>query len=831
MKTNVVQSNFLSGVLDPRAAGRVDTDAYNNGLLEGLNLEPIHLGGMRRRAGLRYRVTLPNILTRIDGASITATAPNGGTANNAKDDDPATILTCTTDVGTTDPFVVVHYNLGAQETVLFADVIELVSTGGSSTEFAIQYSADDSNWTTLGSSLDAVSSVARSYRRAGPVTARYWRVVKVGGTDMGAVDMALADFNLWQDSGGVSEVRCIPFEVSTEDRYVAVLTDRSATIVQAPNGNLVTRVPMPYESADLADIDAANDVETMVLVHEDFPPRFLLRESSTNFQTEEIDFENIPKVDYADASSPSPTTDQQTITFSSGWVQGDTFQIELEGARTASITYAGDVAQTALNIAREVQKLYTVPGFTGVTCTRTGALTFRVDLADASAKAYELMSVAPLSSQGTAAVVHTTTGVSRHENAWSATRGYPRTTTFFQGRLYFGGTRSLLQSLFGSVVNNILDFEILEGLDDESILTSLAGQRLNAIQGLYAGRSLQMFTSGGEFRYAKPQGVPVTPADAPASQTEYGAAKIRPVSNDGATLFVQRNRKSVRDFRFDYEEDAFNSLSVSSLAPHLITEVADIAAWNGSVLDEISLVFVVNGDGTIAVLNSRREANVQAWTQWTTFDGSVDDSGGFKAVAVVGEDVFFAVRRTVDGTAYLFLEQRDSTLFTDCAVQRTATATDTITGLDHLNGEEVRVKADGYVFESVTPSAGSATIQDEAEDVEIGLNFNTLLKPMPLNTFMPVGGSGPSFLSKRRIVKVWAKVKDTLGLLINDKVIEDRRFDVNNFDEAPTPVTGNVSLADTTNWDEEEDKIVTFSQVDPLPMEILAIKVKMEGEP
>ena len=61
------------------------------------------------------------------------------------------------------------------------------------------------------------------------------------------------------------------------------------------------------------------------------------------------------------------------------------------------------------------------------------------------------------------------TGVSRHEDAWSLTRGFPRTVTFFQGRLYFGDTRSLLQSLFGSVVNNILDFEILEGMDDEAI--------------------------------------------------------------------------------------------------------------------------------------------------------------------------------------------------------------------------------------------------------------------------------------------------------------------------------------------------------------------------
>ncbi len=828
MKTHSVQTQFLSGVLDPRASGRVDSDAYNSGLLRGVNLEPIHLGGMRRRAGLRYRLTLPNILTRIS-AAITATAPNGGTANNAKDDDPTTVLTCTTDVGTNDPFVIVHYDLGSAKFVAFADVLGIVSTGGSSTQFAIQYSTDNVAWTTAGTSLDNVNTVARSYRRAPAVVAQYWRVAKIGGTDMGAVDVSITDFNLWQDSGVISDVRIIPFEISTSDRYAAVITDRSATIVQ--NGALVARVPLPYESADIRDMDAANDAETMVVVLEDYAPRFILREGSTNFQTEEIAFTNVPKVDYADSLSPTPTTDQQTITFASGWVQGDTFQFELEGARTGAITYAGDNATTAANIAREVQKLYAVPGFTGVSCTRTGALTFRIDFALASAKAYELGSVVPLSSQSTASVVHTQTGVARSENAWSVTRGFPRTVAFYEGRLYFGGTRSLQQSLFGSEVNNILDFQILEGLDDEAIFVTLAGQRLNAINGLFAGRSFQLFTSGGEFRYAKPQGQPVTPGDAPANQTQYGAARIRPVNNDGATLYIQRNQKSVRDFRYDYEEDAFNSLGISSLAPHLFNGIRDVDVWNGSTSDEISLVFVVNADGTIAVLNSRRESDVQAWTQWTTYDGSDDDSGGFKAVGVVLDDVYFAVQRTFNGETFLFLEQRDPDLYTDCAVQREAASTDAITGLDHLDGAECRVKADGFVLGNETPSGGAITIDQEAEDVEVGLNFNPDLTPMPLNTMMPVGGSGPTFMKKRRVVRIMAKIRNTLGLLVNDRVVPDRRFDLNNFDEAPEPVTGIIDLAETSGWDRKDDKLVTISQVDPLPMEILALEVQMEGEP
>jgi hypothetical protein len=242
-------------------------------------------------------------------------------------------------------------------------------------------------------------------------------------------------------------------------------------------------------------------------------------------------------------------------------------------------------------------------------------------------------------------------------------------------------------------------------------------------------------------------------------------------------------------------------------------------------------VFVVNDDGTIAIFNSRKESNVQAWTQWTTFDGSVAATGGFKAVGVVLEDIYFVVRRTLNSTVYGFLEQYDRDLYTDCAIQRVAASTAAITGLDHLNAEECRVRADNFVLGNETPAAGSITIDQVGLDVEVGLEFNPEITPMPLNTMVPVGGAGPNFLQKRRVVKIMAKVRDTLGLLVNGRPIGDRQYDVDNFDEAAAPKTQNITIEETSNWDRKEDKLVTFSQIDPLPLELLAIEVQMESEP
>lgn len=906
MRQDIIQSSFLSGVLSPEAAARVETAAYNEALLEGENIVPRPLGGLRRRPGLRYVDTLPNVLERI--TSGTATAPNGGTAANANDGSATTYLTTTTDVSTIDPFVVVRYDLGAPTSVQYADVVSFSATGGSSTEFRIQYSANDSDWTDYGAAFEQVDDTVRSYRRGSltGVTARYWRVAKVGGTTMGAVDTTLQEFNLWQNTATVSEVRVFALEVSTEVRYVIALTDRSMTVYY--NDDLYVQLPSPYESADLPELDAAQNQDSLVITHEDYAPRFVIPEFGTMY-SDSVVFVSKPQYDFADSSSPTPTSEIQVVQFLTGWKQGETFQIELEGARSGAITFAGDTtadeqAATAANIAREVQKLYTVRGFEGVTCARTNTLQYTITLAGASANTYELMSATLLTAAKDVTIARSQAGVPRLEDAWSDTRGWPRTVTFFEGRLYFGGSRSLQQSLFGSKVNQILEFDSDEADDSDAIFTTLNGQQFNAFQGLFAGRSLQFFTSGGEFRYAKAPGEPITPGDAPSNQTQYGSARIRPVTIDGATLYVQRTRKALRDFRYSYEEDAYNSLGVSALAPHLLNDVVDLATWNGSRTDEIGLVFVVNGDGTLAVFSSRREQNVSAWCRWTT-------SGAFKAAAGAIDNVYFAVQRLIDDVPTLFLEVSDPDYYTDCAVgaplvssisiigvsiayvaaysyTRTvetavphglsqgdtvyisdmsasgsyllngqqqvyavvdsthfrvknvtaptgsyvsggsfASGTDTVvSGLDHLNGQEVRVLADGFVLDNSTPAAGAITLARASTYAEVGLNFDPRVTPMPLNMLRP---EGANFMRKRRVVKVRVRVLDTLGLLVNDRILPDFKFDVNQFDSPPEPVTGIKSLEETTNWDEREDKTVTFSQVDPLPMTILGIDVAMEG--
>jgi hypothetical protein len=862
IQTHAVINNFLSGVLDPRAQGRVDTNAYVSSMLTGTNVEMVHLGGVQRRRGLVQEFVCPNQLTLLAG---TYTLPNGPAVEAGLGTNSLTnTLTTTTPPDTTNPWVLVHLDLGAAQNVLFADCLALTLAGGASTEFAIQYSNDNATWTTLGASFYQVDDTANyNYRRTAGITypptytnARYWRVAKIGGANL-TYEATFSDFVLWGDSGTVSAGRLVSFEVSTTEQYMVVFSDHSAIVTF--DGNIVDYVATPYKSADLALVDAQSSAESLMMVHQNYAPEFMIRLNSPlatgeaeaayyNFQSFLATFDVIPQIDYADSLSPTPTSDLQTLTFNSGWNVGDTFTLTIQTDTTGPVTYAGDNQTTANAIATAVQALWVVNGFSGVSCTSNGGYGYTLTFAAGSAADIGVIAITSLSSSATATASETQVGIPRQEPVWSATRGYPSNVTFYQGRMYMGGLRSQQESLVGSWVNDILQFDTAQGLDDQAIYATLNGVALNAVTALFPGRSLCVFTTGGEFRFVNDNGEPITPTSFPTNQTQYGTAPIKPVMIDGNILFVQRNRNSIRDFQFDYTQDQFNSLGISSFAGNLVYNVQDMAAWNGSLEEEINLVFVCNGvngntnslvnpnplpNGTCAVFNTRKEANVQGWTLWET-------NGTFENVAAAIEDVFFLVQRNLNGTTALVFEQAVQGTFTDCGTGQitNVTPSSTVTGLNWLNGVECRAIADGRVLDNVTPIDGAVTFTIDgrpwaATTYEIGLNFNPIVEPMPLQTVRWPAGS--NLVHKKRIVHASIKVSNTLGLLYNSnggsaEIIPTSTIDTFNFDTAPALYSGVLDLEDSSNWDRATDKTVSFTQVDPLPFYLEYIDIELSGE-
>ena len=403
---------------------------------------------------------------------------------------------------------------------------------------------------------------------------------------------------------------------------------------------------------------------------------------------------------------------------------------------------------------------------------------------------------------------------SGNENVWSSSRGWPKSVTFYQGRMWFGGSRSRPQTLWGSKTNDFYNFDFGTSLDDEAIGLTLDTDQVNAITSIFSGRHLQIFTTGGEFSI---QDIPITPKkSAVRRQTLFGSSTIPPKSIDGATLFVDRTGKSVREFLFSYTEDAYTSGTVSLLASHLLDSPVDMDALRGTEKTDANYVYFVNTDGSVAVFNSLRAQEVGGWTKWTT-------SGSVESVAVVVEDVYFLVKRTINGSTVRYLEKLDQDSYTDANIKVTnSPASATVSGLSHLEDEECRVRADGSVMEKVTPASGSVTLSRAAEDVEVGLNYDASIKTMPINQDFQ---DGPILTRKKRVVRVIGSFYESLGVSVNDEYMVDRSFGM-ALGSAVTPFTG-IKEIYLLGWTDLAQ--VEITQVDPGPMTVLGLGVEVEA--
>jgi len=395
------------------------------------------------------------------------------------------------------------------------------------------------------------------------------------------------------------------------------------------------------------------------------------------------------------------------------------------------------------------------------------------------------------------------------EPAWSATRGYPSVCTFHQNRLWLAGSTELPTTIWGSKVSGFFDFGVGTGLADDAIDDTLDTDQYNKITNIFSGRQLQVFTTGGEFNNSAPI---ITPTDSEwRKQTGYGSIRVRPILIDGATLFVDSSARTIRQYIFEFNEDNYVSLNLTLLSSHLVTDVIAMDAIKGTQFDVGDYVYIVNRDGSCAVLNTMRNEQISGWTHWTT-------DGLYKDVVVLEKEVYFLVLRNGE----YFIEKLTENTYTDHNVVDEGiqpTTDNIIMGTDNIvfDGDnivhtditsgtpitelvtdydgafantEFKVVADFSIQDDAlyegTPGSNKFTISRVAYRIEVGLNYPTRVVTLPANTETQ---KGVTLYRRKRIVKVDINVLDSLGVYARNMISPDRQFTV-VLDQAPEPFTG-----------------------------------------
>lgn len=589
-------------------------------------------------------------------------------------------------------------------------------------------------------------------------------------------------------------VRLVEFEFSTSDSYMLCFTHHRMYIFKA--GALITNINgsgNPYldtsgvslTGAALANVVWTQSADTLILVHPDIAPVEIVRGANdATWTVGAVAFDSIPKY----AFSVSVTNPAGTLTPSA--VSG-----KVTLTASSSVFTSGSVGQYVNAQPQGRAKVVRYNSGTSVDAITEFPFFNTSAIANGSWD-YE----------------------SGYEAVWSSTKGWPRSVTFHEGRLYFGGSKSRPSTIWGSKVGLFFDFEATEGLDDDAVEATLDTNTFNAIVDIISGRDLQVFTTGGEF-YVPQNGLdPITPTNFFVKTASRNGTKqgIRVQQLESGTLFVQRQGKSLNEFAYTDTQATYVTQKVSLLAGHLLKTPTRIALRRSVATDENDLLLITNADdGTMAVFSLLRAQNVIAPSEFITVDGSYID------VNVDISTIYTVVKRNVNGTNQYYVEIFDNDLLTDCA--KSGTGVVSSVAMAHLATETVNILEDGTVqANQAVPGGGTVTLpRATVSSYEIGLPITVEARTMPVDLKLQ---TGTRLGFKKRIVEVNALVVDTQHMKINGTQIPFRAFgDI--LDQPVAEYTGTKTLNGILGYSQEAK--ITITQDIPLKMTLLGMEFKV----
>ena len=807
-------------------------------------------------------VSTPN-LTYTSFQTFVVSMPEGGTAANINDFDPATVGLTTTNIGVNGTganpdYVVAFYNIaGTVDLGKIVDVKNIQLSGTGSGVFKIQASVDNVSWGTFLSMTVTAEAQSFRIRLLDSFDYKYFRIVRTGDTgDLGTLKIQLSEFNILYPTATASDVKTFDFSVETNRHYLCVLTGGADTTPSYGNMAIyrvtdqtssfvpVANLPMPFKSSEVADVRDVQTENVMLMFHENHAPQRIINTTTTTFTVDDIPFLNVPQYDYDDALSPVPISYVTTLTLTHFEV-GDRFQIDVEGVISKNITLTGSASSTAANIQRNLQEM-PIFGDTGVAVTG-GPSAFTITVSGESTKSFELWSgFATSDSGGTAnevAFALVTQGSPRKEDVWSATRGYPKTAAFYSGRLWLGGTKSKLQSLFASRSGSFFDFYTEEGDADEGIFITVSSRNLTEIIDINPDRGLQVFTAGAEFLVTG-----TTPADVGVqAQTQHGAFDLEVKSVDGATLFIDQNGKVLRSYLYNFNEDAYNSTDISILSSQLIDSPKDLAVLTGTKSEDANWVFIINQDGTAGILNTLRSQDINGFTKWINGYTNSDYPLELVSVSVVNNDLFIVNRRITDSATTYTIERWSFDYLLDSSVRLLSTTSlvgnKLYLGTSYYNGETVnvvlqgftrpnRVAIDGYIL--LTDTEKNILLDNDPAtgtiDVEVGYNFVPKIVPMPLNTNSQAI-AGQNQMREKKINRMNLRVYESGNINIDGNPVPIREFGDAADSPLGTPLPTQTGIIQNNNggngWGIEVVPVITVP--DPSPFHLQAIEYEVES--
>jgi hypothetical protein len=426
----------------------------------------------------------------------------------------------------------------------------------------------------------------------------------------------------------------------------------------------------------------------------------------------------------------------------------------------------------------------------------------------------------------------------------SPSNGYPLAVSLAEQRLHIAGTRDFPHGNWFSNTTAFFKFDEGTGESNEMIDRPIDSGKIETIRGVNVNGNIEIFTDQGEHYIPLSETQALTPSFSPIrAQDKNGISPyVRPITYDGATIFVQRIGIVLREFIFTDSSRRFVSTPLSLLGTHLYqqsingSEVpADVkrsAVINGTTRRPESYYYNVNiGTGELICFHSIRSEKVAGFARYTT-------PGKFHDIFSVGNQLFAIVKRATSGNAFssvfssvfgrdytnYSLERFDSSFTLDWATYLESPTAKTVwTGLDYLANQEVHVVSRNAVYHGTftVSAAGVLTIDEPDTSIVVGLDPGTMI-----TTLRPrFNSAGYTIMGEiKRLVAIKIEMSNAYSLtvqatskLIIRKVTDDLSMD-------PVAVTG---LREFPLRGYGRGGEVVLTQSEPLPLKILGYSLEV----
>jgi len=453
----------------------------------------------------------------------------------------------------------------------------------------------------------------------------------------------------------------------------------------------------------------------------------------------------------------------------------------------------------------------------------------------------------------------TTATTNWEEAAWSDHRGWPKTVTLFEQSLYWGGNDSepdrLWKSLSGNVFHMMAKKFIQDAAGDVSKLNyfgdlvntdptalPIGANKVNRIAWMKSMGNLNVGTLSTEYIATGNQSILGPLNGNVKAQTQYGgrATKVEAVGNE--VIFVSLDGRKLRSFKFSDNNGSNISVDLNLLADHISRVGGSQYGFEDmSFQQSRDCIWLINKNDKLLSFSYQLDARVIAWAhhdianeEKITGIASIPNFDG------ISEDLFCVVRRTIDGATKFYIEtivndfdaeslnntpvvEEDLPIFLDSGAPRLITnpaGDDTLTTLDHLEGEEVTVTKDGFVLDNFTVVGGEI---DLGQIYPFGTRFIVGYKyTAEIHTVsVDAGGDfGSSEGAIKRIDRVYTKLFKTFDLqvgAVGSNVLE------------PVPFTDDIFTGDKrVNYTANPDikQAVRLVSEEPYPCTILSLSMR-----